>query len=119
MLRLPLATRLQLTLPDIKTLIRIRWYLDDSNNYPIRIADLPALFGLSESKLTRGFKKLFKVKPFQYYQIKSMQWAKSMLEQGMLIKELSSVLLYTNTVNFRRAYKGVHGVYPKNLDRLQ
>ncbi|QEH40624.1 helix-turn-helix domain-containing protein [Chitinophaga sp. XS-30] len=107
---------LRLTHAEIKTLIRIRWYLEDSRNYPIHIPDLPELFSIEENKLLRGFKRLFKVSIHRYYLRQSMLHAKQLIQDGAMIKEAAIVQGYSNTANFSRAYKRFFGYYPSTID---
>ncbi|MEC3881598.1 helix-turn-helix transcriptional regulator [Parapedobacter sp. 10938] len=79
---------------------------------------LASRFGVSESKLKAEFKQLFGKPVYQYFQEQQMQLAKELLiDNHLLIKEVSYRLGYENTSKFSAAFKKYHHVLPSDLQR--
>lgn len=110
---------MRLTYLDLRTLLRVRDFIDSNPTHPISITELTTMFGLSEFKLTRGFKRCFKTTIYRYHLGVAMHWAKGALDAGATVKEVAYMLGYKDDSNFRRAYKKVHGRYPIRRTKLQ
>lgn len=107
---------LRLTLADKKNLIRIRWYLEDRRNYPIHIPDLAKRFGMRESMVVWGFRRLFGMSIHQYYYQQRMHHAKQMIQEGATVKVATFTLGYSAPANFSRAFKRFYGYNPSDGD---
>ncbi|MBO9203396.1 MULTISPECIES: helix-turn-helix domain-containing protein [Niastella] len=76
-------------------------------------------FNLSETKLKVEFKQLFGKPVYQYFQEKQMELAKELLmENQLLIKEISWKFGYESTSKFSAAFKKHHGVLPSELSKV-
>jgi len=79
---------------------------------------LASRFRISESKLKNEFKQLFGKPVYQYFQEQQMLLAKELLiENHLLIKEVSYRLGYENTSKFSAAFKKYHNMLPSDLPR--
>lgn len=73
-------------------------------------------FNVSETKLKTEFRQLFGQPVYHYYKERQMQLAKELLvENQLIIKEISYKLGYENTSKFSAAFKKHHGILPSEL----
>lgn len=81
------------------------------------ISFLARKFGISETKLKTEFRQLFGKPLFQYFQDKQMEVAKELiLENQLLIKDISFKFGYESQGKFSVAFKKCHGVSPSELN---
>lgn len=92
---------------------RIRAYID-SNIYSDISLDLMAEhFGITKMHIIRVFKRKFGITPMQYLIDKKISVAKSLLcGTVMPIKEIASLLRYSNTQHFSSSFKTATGITP-------
>lgn len=92
---------------------RIRAYID-SNIYSDLSLDIMAEhFGITKMHIIRVFKRKFGITPMQYLIDKKISIAKSLLcGTVMPIKEIASLLRYSNTQHFSSSFKNATGVTP-------
>jgi len=77
------------------------------------IAFLATEVGISETNLKSIFKFVYGVTLFQYYQVKQMDIAKTIIIEGKLkIKEVAHTMGYENVGKFSVAYKKHFGICP-------
>lgn len=104
---------------DIKRVMQIETLLTE-NIYqpPPPIQQLAKMTSVSESKLKKDFKTLFKSPIYEYYQKARMQVAHEKLMTGEFsVKEVAMELGYANLSNFTVAFKKEFGVLPSRLNR--
>lgn len=89
------------------------------NKFP-GIDVLAEKFKISESKLKSEFKQFFGKPIYKYFQEKQMLLAKELIvENRLLIKEISYKFGYENTSKFSAAFKKYHGILPSDLQKLE
>jgi AraC-like DNA-binding protein len=104
---------------DMKRVMQIETLLTE-NIYqpPPPIQQLAKMASVSESKLKKDFKALFKSPIYEYYQKARMQVAHEKLMTGEFsVKEVAMELGYANLSNFTVAFKKEFGVLPSRLNR--
>ena len=102
---------------DVRRVMRIESILTE-NIYqpPPPIQQLAKMASVSESKLKKDFKTLFKSPIYEYYQKVRMQVAHQKLMTGEFsVKEVAMELGYSNLSNFTVAFKKEFGVLPSRL----
>ncbi|WP_437881418.1 helix-turn-helix transcriptional regulator [Pseudomonas sp. LRF_L74] len=83
---------------------------------PPTIADLARACGLNTLKLKRGFKALFGLPVYAFYQQERMRIAHDLLSRGaMSVTEVGSHIGYNNLSHFSAAFQRSHGVLPSEL----
>lgn len=106
---------------DLKRVMHIETILTE-NIYqpPPPIQQLAKIASVSESKLKKDFKAMFKSPIYEYYQKARMQAARDkLLTGGFSVKEVAMELGYANLSNFTVAFKKEFGVLPSRLLRHQ
>lgn len=103
---------MRLTYSEIRTLILVREHIKSNKSHPIRLKELVQHFEIPEKKLRWGFKYYFSHTIHQFYLIHSMIYARNLLSTKHSIKEVALILKYSNTANFRRAFKRFFGHNP-------
>ncbi|KAF2518227.1 helix-turn-helix transcriptional regulator [Flavobacterium zhairuonense] len=77
-------------------------------------------FKISESKLKSEFKQFFGKPIYKYFQEKQMMLAKELIiENKLLIKEISYKFGYENTSKFTAAFKKYHDILPSELQKQE
>lgn len=77
-------------------------------------------FKISESKLKAEFKQFFGKPIYKYFQEKQMSLAKELvIENKLLIKEISYKFGYENTSKFTAAFKKHHGLLPSEIQKQE
>jgi len=77
-------------------------------------------FNISESKLKAEFKQYFGAPVYRYFQEKQMQLARELLiENKLLVKEISYKLGYENISKFSAAFKKHYGMLPSELQKQE
>jgi len=77
-------------------------------------------FKISESRLKSEFKQFFGKPVYKYFQEKQMELAKELiLENRLLIKEISYKFGYENNSKFTAAFKKYHGILPSDLQKQE
>ena len=105
---------MRLTYSEIRTLILVREHIKSNESHPIRLKVLVQDFEIPEKKLRGGFRYYLKDTVQRYSLTHSMMYAKDLLGKGCTIKEVAAILKYSNTANFRRAFKRFFGYYPRS-----
>ena len=94
----------------------LRCYLDTHFNDDLSLRSLSRTFGLNEFKLKRGFKTFFNTTIFDYIHEQKMLYArKLLLDNRMLVNEVSGRVGYKNPNHFSTAFKRRFGVVPTAL----
>jgi len=85
---------------------------------PPTIAELARACGLNTLKLKRGFKQLFGLPVYAFYQQERMRLAHGLLVSGrMSVTEVGSHIGYNNLSHFSAAFQRSHGILPSQLKR--
>lgn len=83
---------------------------------PLSLPELAKKAGLSETKLTRGFRRLYGTSVFEYLRNQRMEKAKMLLESGDLnVTEISYIIGYSSPAHFTRVFTKHFGSNPKNF----
>lgn len=103
---------------DIGYLNEAKKLIDKDMSKHYTIFEIARQVCLSETRLTRGFKFLFKTGLFEYLEKARFEKAKYMLENtDKRLKEISKTLGYKFSNNFSTAFKKRFGMSPKNWKR--
>jgi AraC family transcriptional regulator len=87
--------------------------LQSSVTEPPTLSELARHVGLSESKLKRGFKALYKQSVFGFFRSYRMEYARKLLfEQKGNVSVVAAEVGYTNVSHFSAAFAQHHGVKP-------
>ncbi|MFU8859445.1 MAG: helix-turn-helix transcriptional regulator [Cyclonatronaceae bacterium] len=98
---------------DIDIIKRAYEYLDDNLGEDITIESLARIIGTNETKLKKGFKKLYGKTFGEVLRNKRLLLAKSLLEDGkMSVKEISSLSGYKSASMFTKRFKEKYGILP-------
>jgi AraC-like DNA-binding protein len=100
---------------DIEHLDEARKLIDKDVSKHYTILEIARQVGLSESRLTRGFKLLHKVGLFEYLEIARLEKGKYLIENtDKKLKEISYSLGYRYRNSFSLAFKKRFGKPPGN-----
>ena len=115
------ALTVNLAPEDLKRVMHIESILTENiYQQPPPIQQLAKIASVSESKLKKDFKTMFKSPIYEYYQKARMQVAREKLLTGEFsVKEVAMELGYANLSNFTVAFKKEFGVLPSRLLRHQ
>lgn len=92
---------------------RIRAYIDSNIYSDISLDIMAEHFGITKMHIIRVFKRKFGTTPMQYLIEKKISVAKSLLcGTVMPIKEIASLLRYSNTQHFSSSFKNATGLTP-------
>lgn len=92
---------------------RIRAYMDSNLYTDLSLDVIAEHFGITKMHIIRVFKRKFGVTPMQYLIDKKISVAKSLLcNTVMPIKEIASLLRYSNTQHFSSSFKAATGITP-------
>jgi AraC-like DNA-binding protein len=94
------------------TLRRVRDYLHDSVERPVRLAELRALSSLSRFQLTRAFQARYGLPLHAYHVHLRLEEAKRRLSLGQPIAAVSTDLGFVDQSHFHRRFKGSFGMTP-------
>lgn len=101
---------------DLEALKKAKEILTLRMQNPPSISELSRLVALNEFKLKIGFKKYFRLAPYQFLFIHKMQEAKKMLESGDFnVSEVSSKIGYKQVQSFSKAFFRHFGTNAKDL----
>ena len=105
---------MKLTFGEHETLVQI--YEDITANFltPKTIQELCNQYAISESKLTKGFRKLYDISINAYYLELRMRFAKENLKVGAEVNAIAAQLGYSTPSSFIRAFKKVFPKPPGN-----
>ncbi len=99
---------------DIEYLEEAKKLIDKDMSKHYTILEIARHVGLSESRLTRGFKFLFNLGLFEYLEEARLENAKNMIENtDKRFKEVSKVFGYKYSNNFSKAFKKRFGISPR------
>jgi AraC-like DNA-binding protein len=105
-----------ITSRDRDILHAVKDYLHRTFHMNHTLIDLSKQFGINQNKLKKSFKELFGVPVIEYLYDLKMEQAKIMLyEQGMYVREVSSIVGYKNPNHFATAFKRKFGVRPSKI----
>ncbi|CAL1517415.1 AraC family transcriptional regulator [Chitinophaga sp. MM2321] len=90
----------------------VKAYLECNAGHGLTIEQLMRTSGLSETSLRLGFKFCFQITIYEYHRDISMEYAKALLEDGMMVKLVARKLGYRNATNFTRAFQYVFSKPP-------
>ena len=90
----------------------IKRYIDSEANIGANLDDICLQFSVSKSYTTAVFKKTYGITLYQYMLEKKIKTARSMLENGIKINNVSDLLGYSCSQSFTHAFKKIVGVSP-------
>lgn len=90
----------------------IKRYIDSEVNIAASLDDICVQFSINKSYAIATFKKTFGITLYQYMLDKKIKTAKNMLEHGVKINNIASLLGYSCTQSFTHAFKSAAGVSP-------
>jgi AraC family transcriptional activator of pyochelin receptor len=94
----------------------LRCYLDAHFNDDLSLRSLSRSFGLNEFKLKKGFKTFFNTTIFDYiHEQKMLHARKLLLDDRLLVNEVSGRVGYKNANHFSTAFKRRFGIVPTAL----
>ena len=92
---------------------KIRAYIDKNIYNDITLDDIASEFGITKMHVIRLFKQRYNITPIQYILDKKISISKSLLTGTLMpIKEIASLLNYSNTQHFSGAFKKAVGCTP-------
>jgi len=101
---------------DREKIIKAREVLLQHIGEPITIKALSRKVAINECYLKKGFKEIFGTTIFDFYQTQRMEHAKYLLlDKGLSVTEVSSLLGYSSISHFSTAFKKHTGIKPCEL----
>ena len=101
---------------DREKIVQAREILLKHIGEPITIKELSRKVAINECYLKKGFKELFGVTVFDFYQSQRMEHARYLLyEKGLSVTEVSMLLGYSSISHFSTAFKKHTGLKPCEL----
>ena len=101
---------------DKRAILKVKEILLDNIQNPPSIVGLAKMVHLSEVKLKRGFKQIYKTSPYQLLVSHKMNLAKNMLESGEYnINEIALQVGYKFANNFTNAFYKEFKIRPKDI----
>ncbi len=96
----------------------VKQYIDRHLAAPLDMRDLTQRFGMSESRLSRGFREAFGLPVFEYLGKLRLQRGRELLEKGQLsVTEVAFHVGYNHAANFSTAFKRAYGQSPQAMRR--
>lgn len=97
-------------------IVKAREILLEQLGEPLTIKELSRKVAINECYLKKGFKELFGVTIFDFYQEQRMQYARYLLyEKGLSVTDVSFMLGYSSISHFSTAFKKHTGLKPCEL----
>lgn len=90
----------------------IKKYIDSEVNIGANLDDVCAKFGVSKSYAIATFKKTYGVTLYSYMLDKKMEIAKKLLQNGVRLTNIASMLGYSCTQSFAHTFKKATGMSP-------
>jgi AraC-like DNA-binding protein len=101
---------------DCKKVLKARELLLQHIGEPLTIKALSRKVAMNECYLKKGFKEMFGVTIFDFYQSQRMEHAKYLLyEKGLTVTDVSVLLGYSSISHFSTAFKKHTGLKPCEL----
>lgn len=101
---------------DVERILQTKKILLDNMTEPPTIQDLSKLVGLNQTKLKRGFKKVFGKPIKTWLRDKRLETAKLLiLQEDMSIRNVADAVGYSNQSHFSNRFREKYGVLPKNF----
>ena len=97
---------------DSNAIVEIKRYIDSEVNISATLDDICMQFPINKSYAIASFKKMFGITLYQYMLDKKIKNAKLMLEKGVKINNIATLLGYSCTQSFTHAFKSAVGVKP-------
>jgi AraC-like DNA-binding protein len=92
----------------------VRAYIDTHLDQALELRDLAQRFGLSESRLSRGFRQGFDMSLFDYVTRRRLTQARTLLENGRLsVTQVALEVGYGHAANFSTAFRRHFGISPR------
>lgn len=106
------SSRVEQTTSESPVIYEIKRYIDSEVNIAASLDDICLQFSINKSYAIASFKKTFGITLYQYMLDKKIKTAKNMLEHGVKINNIASLLGYSCTQSFTHAFKSAAGVSP-------
>ena len=107
------------TSSDSPVIFEIKRYIDSEVNIASTLDDICAQFSINKSYAIASFKKTFGITLYQYMLDKKIKTAKNMLEHGVKINNIATLLGYSCTQSFTHAFKSAAGVSPNTYREMR
>ena len=105
---------MQLTPDDIESLYRARSMILEDTAHHYSIQQIASACLLSPTKLKKGFKMIFGMGIFEYFETVRIEKAKEMMaDMNKSLKQISKATGYKHQNNFSKAFKKRYGMSPK------
>lgn len=103
---------------DLKSIKKARNFLIESMETPPSLKELARTVGISESRLTRNFRKVYGTSVFGYLRDQRMAKARVLLESGnMSVTEAAYTVGYSSLSHFTRIFHTYSGMNPQDFQR--
>ena len=106
------SSKKEQTSSESPVIYEIKRYIDSEVNIAASLDDVCVQFSINKSYAIASFKKTFGITLYQYMLDKKIKTAKNMLEHGVKINNIASLLGYSCTQSFTHAFKSAAGVSP-------
>lgn len=87
-------------------------YINENVTKNLSVDTLAEMLNMSTSTFHKKFKGVMKTSPHQYIKELKLSHAKSLLEEGLLVKTVSKMIGYASTTQFSREFKRQFGCAP-------
>lgn len=92
--------------------LQAREFLESRLDNPPDHLELARMAGMSHPKLSRCFKVMFGVTPFEFLRHERLECAKGLLEEGRNVTEAALSVGYSSLSHFSKAYRARFGISP-------
>lgn len=99
-------------------LSRVKEYINENLDRPVRINDLAAVAGVSPFHFIRSFRVDTGVAPYEYAAQKRAEKAKNFILKGLKPAEVSAVCGYSDQSHMNRWLKKIFGITPSNMSSI-
>ncbi len=105
---------------EVSAIMEAKQIIDSEISYAPSCEEIAGLVHLSESKLTRGFSRMFGM-PIHSYIIdqRLTKAAKLLLDSRLNVGEIAAMVGYSKPSNFSAAFKKKYGIVPKKYKETQ
>ncbi|GAB6052862.1 hypothetical protein JCM17960_16820 [Magnetospira thiophila] len=106
----------KLTQKDRGKIEEVREFLLSDLRSPPSLSEMAQSVGLSEKKLTLGFKALYHMTPFELLKSQRLEVARQALNEDVPLKQISHRVGYRHVTNFIKAFTKHFGKPPRQYD---
>jgi AraC-like DNA-binding protein len=111
-----MPVRKSIAIRDRNIITAVKDHLDTTFNEDHSLVSLSKKFGINQNKLKTQFRELFGVPVIGYLYDRKMEHARTLLlDKGMFVNEVASLVGYRNPNHFATAFKRKFGINPSKL----